>query len=103
MRPGSVESRAQTSVSAPYCALLRQAVHVVTTEQASSLDETLKPPSPPMIAFVQRPASESVSFGRLKSSSGALSAVGETAATGVALASFDFAPSPLPLLTAATL
>jgi hypothetical protein len=98
LTPGSVVSRAHTSTSGPYWALLRQAVHVVVTEQASWLDATFKPPSPLMIAFVQRPASESgFSLARLKSSSGAESEVGATAAIGVAFASFDVAPSPFAL------
>ena len=58
--PGRVVTLAQASASAPYCALLRHAVQVVPIEQASVLEETLKPFSlRPMMPFVQRLASES--------------------------------------------
>src|SRR5262249_16922655 len=99
--PGSVVSLVQTSTSGPYWALLRHPVQVVVTEQASWLELTLRPLSPPMIAFVQRPASESgFSFARLKLSNGADKAVGATPAIGVALTSFDVGPSPFALLAA---
>ena len=101
-KPGRVVIRAHTSTSGPNWTLLRRAVQVVVTEQASWFELTAKPLSPPMIAFVQRPASESVSLGRLKSSTGVDRVVGATAAIGVALASFDFTPAPF-ALTAATL
>ena len=66
--PGSVVMRAQTSVSGPYWALLRQDVQVVVFVQASVLEVVYRPVSPePLMPFVQRPASESgFSLARLK-------------------------------------
>ena len=93
--PGSVGTRTETSTSGPYCAALRQAVQVVTTEQASWLEVTLWPLSPGMTEFVQRaPSVRGFSLGRLKESTIVSGEAGGTAASGVAETSFESGPLP---------
>ncbi len=71
-------------------------MQVVVAVQPSWLEETCRPFStPPLIAFVQRPESESgFSFARLKSSSAGKGSAGGEAPVGVAEASDESGPSP---------
>ena len=94
--PGRIGSRAHTSTSGPYWAALRQAVQVVVFVQASWFEVVCSPVStePPLIPFVQRPASESGFSVRLKASTVGSGSAGATRLEGVADASFESPPSP---------